>query len=297
MIRFVYLLRRLPKLSREAFQHYWRENHGPLVAKHSTSMRIRRYVQSHTIEDPLNDIMKETRGSMEPYDGVADLWWNNVEELAAAGALPEAQKAAEELLEDEKNFIDFSRSSIWFAYELPQVNPNPENIVAREESPIIKICFFGHHLPSLSFDEAQAYWRMNHGPLLRSLAPAMRVRRYIQVHRLPTPFDDEPRNTRGKMEDPFLGHAELWYDRTDLAGASATPEGARASALLVQDESKFVDFKRSGLVGGQGARVYRSMRSRDLTFFSPISSSLKAPQKGMIHDAERAGSPFSPCQE
>jgi hypothetical protein len=33
MIRFVYVVRRLPKLSRQEFQRYWRENHGPLVAK------------------------------------------------------------------------------------------------------------------------------------------------------------------------------------------------------------------------------------------------------------------------
>jgi len=247
MIRFVYVVRRLPKLSRQEFQRYWRENHGPLVAKHSTSMRIRRYVQSHTIEDPLNEMMRAPRGAMEPYDGVADLWWNNEEELAALAASPEAQKAAEELLEDEKNFIDFSHSSIWFAYELPQINPNPENIVAREESPIIKICFFGHPLPSLSCDETQAYWRMNHGPLLRSFAQALRVRRYIQVHMLQTPLNNIPREARGKMEDPFMGHAELWYDRAELSAALTTPEAARANESLFADEAKFCDFKRSAL--------------------------------------------------
>jgi uncharacterized protein (TIGR02118 family) len=90
VIRFVYVVRRLPKFSRQEFQRYWRENHGPLVAKHSTSMRIRRYVQSHTIEDPLNEMMRAPRGTMEPYDGVADLWWNNEGELAALAASPEA---------------------------------------------------------------------------------------------------------------------------------------------------------------------------------------------------------------
>ena len=32
MIRLVYVLRRLPNLSLQEFQDYWRDAHGPLVA-------------------------------------------------------------------------------------------------------------------------------------------------------------------------------------------------------------------------------------------------------------------------
>ena len=99
----------------------------------------------------------------------------------------------------------------------------------------------------LSPEEAGLYWRMHHGPLVRSLAPAARIKRYLQVHSLKTPLDDIVRAPRGEMAEPFMGHAELWYDRLELAGAIATPEGARAMELLVEDESKFVDFKRSAL--------------------------------------------------
>jgi uncharacterized protein (TIGR02118 family) len=247
MIRFVYVIRRRQGLSLAEFQKYWRNNHGPLVAKHSTTMRIRRYVQTHTLEDPINDAIRERRGLQSPYDGVAELWWDNTEELIAAAEKPDYQSAADELLEDEKNFIDFSKSSLWFAYELPQVNPSPENILALEESPIIKICYFGNILTGLSMEEAQLYWRMNHGPLLRSLAPALAIKRYIQVHRLVTPFDEGPRLIRGEMEEPYMGHAELWYDRKDLAAAMATPEGVRAGELAAEDEAKFIDFQRSAM--------------------------------------------------
>jgi uncharacterized protein (TIGR02118 family) len=245
MIRFVYVVRRKEGLSLTEFQKYWRNNHGPLVAKHSTTMRIRRYVQTHTLDDPLNEAIRERRGHQPPYDGVAELWWDNTDELIAAAEKPNYQSAADELLEDEKNFIDFSKSSLWFAYELPQVNPTPENIVALEEGPIIKICYFGNTLPELSMEETQLYWRMNHGPLIRSLAPALGIKRYIQVHRLVTPFDDGPRSARGGMAEPFMGHAELWYDRKDLMAALNTPEGVRAGELAAEDEAKFVDFKRS----------------------------------------------------
>jgi len=247
MIRLVYVLRRLPNLSRQEFQTYWRDTHGPLVAKHSTTMRVRRYVQTHTLDDPINDLLQAPRGTLEPYDGVAELWWNHENEVVEGVGGPEGQKAAEELLEDEKKFIDMSRSSIYWATEVPQINPTPENLVARVETPIIKLCFFGHIKPELSRDEGQLYWRMHHGPLVRSLAPAARIKRYLQVHGLETPLNDILREPRGEMEEPFMGHAELWYDRLELAGAITTPEGARAMELMVEDESKFVDFKRSTL--------------------------------------------------
>lgn len=247
MIRFVYVVRRKEGMGLADFQSYWRNSHGPMVAKHSTTMRIRRYVQTHRLDDPFNEAVRERRGFQAPHDGVAELWWDSPEELAAAAENPDYQAATDELLEDEKKFIDFSRSSLWFAYEAPQVNPSPENIIALDESPIIKICYFGHQRREMSLEDAQLYWRMNHGPLLRSLAPALGVRRYIQVHRLVTPFDDVPRSARGGMEEPFLGHAELWYDRKDLLAAMNTPEGVRASELAAEDEAKFVDFQRSAM--------------------------------------------------
>ena len=247
MIRFVYVVRRKEGMSLAEFQSYWRNTHGPLVAKHSTTMRVRRYVQTHRLDDPLNDAIRERRGFLTPFDGVAELWWDNPEELAVAAEKPEYQEATNELLEDEKNFIDFSKSAIWFAYELPQVNPTPENILALEESPIIKLCYFVQKRPELSLEDAQLYWRINHGPLIRSLAPALSIKRYIQVHRLVTPFDDAPVSDRGEMEEPLMGHAELWYDRKDMLAGMNMPERVKASELAAEDESKFIDFHRSTL--------------------------------------------------
>ena len=62
MIRLTYVLRRLPTLSRQDFQRYWRETHGPLVAKHATTLACHKYVQVHTLDDPLNAAFIESRG-------------------------------------------------------------------------------------------------------------------------------------------------------------------------------------------------------------------------------------------
>ena len=117
MIKLVYCLRRLPHLTRQEFQRYWRETHGPLVRSHAQTLRIRRYVQVHTLDTPLNDVIGRSRGAAEAYDGVAELWFESAEELAAGSATPEGRQAALELLEDEGRFIDLKRSSLWIAEE------------------------------------------------------------------------------------------------------------------------------------------------------------------------------------
>jgi uncharacterized protein (TIGR02118 family) len=117
MIKLAYPLRRLTRLSQAEFQKYWFEVHGPLVRQHADALAILRYVQLHTLEDPLNDALRASRGAPEPYDGIAELWWRSREELEAAFRSPQGQKASALLLEDERKFIDLPRSPLWVAQE------------------------------------------------------------------------------------------------------------------------------------------------------------------------------------
>ena len=121
MIKLVYCLRRLPTLSREEFQRYWRENHAPLVKKHSETLRIRRYVQVHTTDSPVTEAVRASRPGPEPYDGVAELWFDSADEMMAGATTAAGRQASLELLKDEKRFIDISQSPIWTATENPVV--------------------------------------------------------------------------------------------------------------------------------------------------------------------------------
>lgn len=248
MIRLTFVLRRKPGMSLAEFQQYWREVHGPLVAKHATTLNIFRYVQVHTLEDPVNDQLAGARGTMEkPYDGVAELWWTSREALVSIYGEPAGQAAVKELVDDERRFIDLAHSPLWFAHEYPQVNPTPEDLVARESSPFVKLFFCFRQLSHLSIKQAHQHWRTIHGPAMRCAAQAMRLRRYIQVHRYEDDLEQQLRASRGTIDEPYIGHAEAWFDRSELMTVANTPEGIKAMEIAVEDETNFIDFSQSAM--------------------------------------------------
>ncbi len=100
MIKLVYTVRRGSDLSQKEFSRRWLE-HGALVARVARAVRARRYTQSHALDTPLNEALAKSRGLSQPYDGITEVWCS-----------PEGAAAHRELLEDEREFIDFARSSI-----------------------------------------------------------------------------------------------------------------------------------------------------------------------------------------
>jgi uncharacterized protein (TIGR02118 family) len=117
MVKLVFCARRLPHLSRAEFQAYWHETHGPLVRRHAATLRIRRYVQVHMLDHPVQDGLRASRGGPEPYDGVAELWWDSLDDLDVAQADAAGRAASRELLADERRFIDLARSPVFVGEE------------------------------------------------------------------------------------------------------------------------------------------------------------------------------------
>ena len=117
MIKLVYCLRRKPGMTWDEFSTYWREVHAPLVAARADALGIRRYMQVRTADAPAVHAAMQARngGSPEPFDGVAELWFDD--DALTRAPTPESAKAGQELLEDEQNFIDLTSSPIWFAEE------------------------------------------------------------------------------------------------------------------------------------------------------------------------------------
>ena len=121
MVKLVFCLRRRDGLTREQFQAYWRDHHAPLVARHAAALGIRKYVQVHTLPEQRNEPLRSTRGGPPSYDGVAELWYDSFDAIRAAFATPAGQTAAQQLLDDERNFIDLTKSPLFFAEEHPIV--------------------------------------------------------------------------------------------------------------------------------------------------------------------------------
>src|SRR3954447_13094333 len=116
-MKVIYCLRRLPALSHQDFLRHWFEVHAPLVRAHRRDLRISQYVQVHTDYGPLLAKLRAFRGSPEPYDGVAEIWYESREALETLGRDPEARGASRKLLEVERKFVDSARSPIWIGEE------------------------------------------------------------------------------------------------------------------------------------------------------------------------------------
>jgi uncharacterized protein (TIGR02118 family) len=121
MLKMIYCVKRRPEVDVDEFYRYWLKEHGPLVRKHTKALKIKKYVQCHTIQDtkkrPLNKMFQESRRALEAFDGVAELWWDSIDDLLAVIESPDGSDAGQILLEDEQNFIDASCSCMFFTEE------------------------------------------------------------------------------------------------------------------------------------------------------------------------------------
>jgi uncharacterized protein (TIGR02118 family) len=117
MIKLIMCLARRSDLSREQFQDYWLNQHGPFFQQNAGTMRAKKYLQCHTMDTPLNSGMREARGMQPEYDGVAEVWFDSEADLMEAMGSAEMQQLNEALLKDEANFIDHSKSSAFIVRE------------------------------------------------------------------------------------------------------------------------------------------------------------------------------------
>jgi len=103
MIKLVYYISRKQGMTDEQFFHYWKNFHGPIGAR---IPGLRRLVQSHRIDVPGD-------AKSADFDGMAELWFDDIEALLKARQSPEWQASSE----DEKNFIDHGKVAYFISEE------------------------------------------------------------------------------------------------------------------------------------------------------------------------------------
>ncbi len=118
-LKVTYLLAGREGMSPEDVQRTWLHDHGPLVASFAETLLMARYVQSHTVEDDLNEGFRAGRGYLPPLDGITEVWLASLSELEASGETEDQRAAAMALVEDERRFVGMGRSRCFLTREIP----------------------------------------------------------------------------------------------------------------------------------------------------------------------------------
>lgn len=106
MIRMIACLRRKPGMSPEAFRRHWLHVHGPLIrGLPELTRHIRRYAQMH----PADLAMPADATGAEPWDGVAQMDFDSLEDLQRCFAEP---SYLAHVRPDEESFLDLARCSV-----------------------------------------------------------------------------------------------------------------------------------------------------------------------------------------
>jgi uncharacterized protein (TIGR02118 family) len=101
MVKIIICAVRKAGMSFQEFDTYWRDQHATVIKSVPEFNRhVRRYVQCHLIS---TDVPFATTGA---YDGVAELWFDDVASLNKAFAEP---RYLEVIRQDELKFADVER--------------------------------------------------------------------------------------------------------------------------------------------------------------------------------------------
>lgn len=119
MLKLICIVKRQLHLSHEEFLAHWRDHHAPLIKKHSKTLGILRYVQNSSIENTqIQTRIEELSGLRNVnFDGIAELWYEDLETHLGARSTQEGDIALREIIEDEGRFVDLSCSYVWYCNE------------------------------------------------------------------------------------------------------------------------------------------------------------------------------------
>ena len=103
MIKLVYCFNKKAGLSDEEFSDYWKNVHAKIGAR---IPGVQRFVQSRHLPVPGDSKAGD-------FDGMVELWFDDVQTLLAARRSPEWQASTA----DEENFIDHTKAAYFVAEE------------------------------------------------------------------------------------------------------------------------------------------------------------------------------------
>lgn len=212
MLKCCTLFRRKPGTTTDEYQTYWRTGHVPFI---KAMAPVRRYVQNHPFA---------VAGREPAYDGLVELYVDDIEALKAMGKSPEYAT----VVEDEKNFVD--RDSI-------ELTLADEHVVldGAATPDAVKQVILLKRKPGMSPAEFQDYWRNQHAPLVGTPPGLIR---YVQSHARLSGYRDG-------REPPWDGIGTMLFSSLEaMQQARHAPgqDAVKADAANFADTGRLVSF-------------------------------------------------------
>jgi hypothetical protein len=198
MVKVLALIPQRPDIPREEFHAHWIAPHGEMACGIDT---LQAYVQCHRLRPGLGGLPEAD------YEGIAEVWFTDVETAAAMGEHP---VYAKQVHPDEANFIDEERLAFVFADE----HVVRDGAAIAKDTPVVKAQLLLRRKAGTSREVFDAAWAATEGDFAAAFPNAIRLVR--TAARAESYAEGEP---------PADGFAEIWWPDRDAFEADWEAEG------------------------------------------------------------------------
>lgn len=242
MIKLVFVAKRRADIPTRRFHEDWLTQHGRIISDQAESLGMRKYVQSHLVDLPANEALRSSRGMLPPFDGIAEIWWDSLDEMLLASTSPKGRVATALIEKDAARLVDLELSTSFLTKEHLIFDRSTEIPLGPDA---VKVTFLLKRKEGMSMADCQHTWLHDHGKLATSFADISHLTKYVQSHTLDNETNETSNEAR-KPESSFDGLTEIWLRSADeLRRGVETEEGRAASAALLADERRFVQLDQS----------------------------------------------------
>lgn len=113
MIRLLRCIKKRDDISDMEFRRFWQSStYQDIFSGYLETSDGISYQMNLVLKVDINDEIQQSRGTQAPYDGIIEVFWDNAKSAANMVNSAEGKLLVAELAEYERQFVDFSQSSI-----------------------------------------------------------------------------------------------------------------------------------------------------------------------------------------
>ena len=116
MIKLVQCIHGRPGMPAQEFRKAW-QRYGQVLDENRTALGIREIELTTTLAVQANVQIIVNRATAEPFQAMAEIWWENASVLEKALDTPEGRAAAARINTVQEEFMDLPRCVFFFAFQ------------------------------------------------------------------------------------------------------------------------------------------------------------------------------------